>query len=198
MKVRLLFLLAILSLVACSNNASTNLESSSSSSDSHFIQQGIGLYSADANLLCSGVKDFNIFRSSSHIFEEEKRSSQYIYLESYQDVITYKNHLKEFKDSYYDISVYNQTISFLDSLQEENFLTHALIMSKEMELGSGSYSDRLIDINIQEEIVNIHLGRYVPRNHGYSHDTMIVFESLTFFINKNVQVNNVKIKVTEE
>ena len=192
MKKGIVLLIALLSLAGCSNAKDSTTAKGGHKTTYCSCYEPNPTPSLDTyGLLESNKIDatFGELRSHQHLFEN---NDDYVLFDNYQSVTTFVNDLEQKSAS----DNYNETIKFLNGVQENQFENKKLIMTQQFELRSGGYSRHFDAAYLKEDTLYLHNFRYDQdspdaRDKNFTMD--IVYTCGYVWIDKSVNFTNFRV-----
>ena len=195
MKKSIVLLIALLSLVGC---ATLNTKSKAKKTTYCSCYEPNPTPELDALGLNDSYKlNDHPYSLRSQQILRDKDDNKNVLFDNYQSAISFASDL-EAKAEYGN---YNATIKFLKNLQEDEFQTKNLLLTKEITLGSGSYDLYFDAVYLKDDVLYMHGFKYdshSPGASGKSFTADIVFVAGYVWLDKDITYSECEFVIDQD
>ena len=192
MKKSIVLLIALLSLVGCSNvDSSLNPKGGRKTTYCSCYEPNPTPVLDSFGLSNANKIDASFGELRSHQSLLDRTNDNYTLFDNYQSVTSFVSELEQ-KTEY---GHYSETIKFLNAIKESQFEDKKLIISSQFELGSGGYSLHFDGVYLKEDTLYFHAFKFdsnSPGASGVGFTADIVFVCGYMWVNKDVSFNEFK------
>ena len=192
MKKSIVLLIALLSLVGCSNvDGSLNTKGGRKTTYCSCFEPNPTPVLDSFGLSNANKIDASFGELKSHQLLLDRTNDNYMLFDNYQSVTSFVSELEQ-KTEY---DHYNETIKFLNAIKESQFEDKKLIITQQLELGSYGYSLHFDGAYLKEDTLYFHGFKFDKNSPGASNLSFtmdIAYMCGYMWLNKDVSFNEFK------